>query len=69
MLRGDIATVVESGEYPPTTVADLVNRAIRAEHNIAKSREERAKMWEDKKKQREKAQAPNKQSSGANPQS
>ena len=44
MLRGDIATVVESGEYPPTTVADLVNWAIHAEHNIAKSREDRASL-------------------------
>ena len=44
MLRGDIATIVESGEYPPTTVADLVNRAIRVEHNIAKSREDRASL-------------------------
>ncbi|XP_024025082.1 uncharacterized protein LOC112092666 [Morus notabilis] len=65
----EIATVVESGGYPPTTVADLVNWVIRAEHNIAKSKDERAKMWEDKKKQREKAQASTKQSPNANPQS
>ena len=44
MLRGDIATIVESGEYPPTTVADLVNRAIHAEHSITKSRKDRASL-------------------------
>ena len=32
MFRPDLAVVISSGPYPPTTVADCVSRVIRAEY-------------------------------------
>lgn len=52
MFRSDIALVVDSGSQPPTTVADCVNRALRAEYHIAQSKEEKAKFWDAKKKEK-----------------
>ncbi|GMN71478.1 hypothetical protein TIFTF001_053408 [Ficus carica] len=55
MFRSYLAVVINSGPYPPTTVADCVSRAIRAEYWVGQSREQRAKFFKDKKE--EKAQA------------
>ena len=55
MFRPEIDTVVDSGERPPTTVADCVGRAVRAEYHLAQAKEERTKFWDAKKK--EQAQA------------
>ena len=55
MFRPEIATVVDSGERPPTTVADCVGRVVRAEYHLAQAKEERTKFWDAKKK--EQAQA------------
>ncbi|GMN74873.1 hypothetical protein TIFTF001_054469 [Ficus carica] len=55
MFRSDLAVVINSGPYPPTTVTDCVSRAIRAEYWVGQNREQRAKFFKDKKE--EKAQA------------
>ncbi|GMN20711.1 hypothetical protein TIFTF001_045371 [Ficus carica] len=54
-FRSDLAVVINSGPYPPTTVADCVSRAIRAEYWVGQNREQRAKFFKEKKE--EKAQA------------
>ncbi|GMN34272.1 hypothetical protein TIFTF001_048342 [Ficus carica] len=50
-----LALVINSLPYPPTTVADCVSRAIRAEYWVGQNREQRAKFFKEKKE--EKAQA------------
>ena len=35
MFHPEIATVVDSGEIPPTIVADCIGRAVRAEYHLA----------------------------------
>ncbi|GMN67957.1 hypothetical protein TIFTF001_037013 [Ficus carica] len=55
MFRSDLAVVINSGPYPPTTIVDCVSRAIRAEYWVGQNREQRAKFFKDKKE--EKAQA------------
>ena len=39
MLRPEIALIVDSGTAPPTTVADCVKRALRAEYHMKKEKE------------------------------
>ena len=55
MFRSDLAIVISSGPYPPTTVAECVSRAIRAEYWVGQNKEQRAKFFKDKRE--EKAQA------------
>ncbi|GMN19687.1 hypothetical protein TIFTF001_049939 [Ficus carica] len=55
MFRLDLAVVINSGPYPPTTVADCVSRAVRAEYWVGQNREQRAKFFQEKRE--EKAQA------------
>ncbi|GMN68597.1 hypothetical protein TIFTF001_037650 [Ficus carica] len=55
MFRSDLAVVISSGPYPPTTVAECVSRAIRAEYWVGQNREQWAKFFKAKKE--EKAQA------------
>ncbi|KAL5577633.1 hypothetical protein UlMin_019332 [Ulmus minor] len=50
MFRPKISLALESGGVPPTTVADCVERAYRAEHRLMQVREERAKAFEARKK-------------------
>ncbi|KAL5570825.1 hypothetical protein UlMin_020422, partial [Ulmus minor] len=50
MFRPEISLALESGGVPPTTVADCVERAYRAEHRLMQVREERAKAFEARKK-------------------
>ncbi|KAL5555306.1 hypothetical protein UlMin_037542 [Ulmus minor] len=50
MFRPEISLALESGGVPPTTVADCVERAYRAEHKLMQVREERAKAFEARKK-------------------
>ncbi|EXB28863.1 hypothetical protein L484_015796 [Morus notabilis] len=55
MFHPGIATMVDSGERPPTIMADCVGKEVRAKYHLAQAKEERAKFWEAKKK--EQAQA------------
>ncbi|WP_265653245.1 retrotransposon gag family protein, partial [Escherichia coli] len=55
MFRPSITKVVSSGEYPPTTVADCVGRASRAEYWEGIEKENRARFFKEKKE--EQAQA------------
>ncbi|KAL5560320.1 hypothetical protein UlMin_036531 [Ulmus minor] len=50
MFRPEISLALESGGDPPTTIADCVERAYRAEHRLMQVREERAKAFEARKK-------------------
>ncbi|GMN33520.1 hypothetical protein TIFTF001_048265 [Ficus carica] len=52
MFRPEIAVVIDSGEKPPTTVAECVERALRAEYRLAQAKQERAKFFEEKKKEK-----------------
>ena len=49
MFRPEITVLVESEEHPPTTMADCVSRALRAEHRVNQSREECIKLYEARK--------------------
>ncbi|GMN58719.1 hypothetical protein TIFTF001_027808 [Ficus carica] len=55
MFSSDLAIVISSGPYPPTTVAECVSRAIRAEYWVGQNIEQQAKFFKAKKE--EKAQA------------
>ncbi|GMN21012.1 hypothetical protein TIFTF001_048822 [Ficus carica] len=55
MFRSNLAVVINSGPYPPTTVADCVSRAVRAEYWVGQNREQQAKFFQEKRE--EKAQA------------
>ncbi|KAL5556109.1 hypothetical protein UlMin_038345, partial [Ulmus minor] len=46
MFRPNIALAIESGGIPPTTVAECIERAFRAEHRLDQIREERGRMFE-----------------------
>lgn len=52
MFRSEIALAIDSGGGPPTSVVDCIERAIKVEYRLAQLKEERAKHWEAKKKQR-----------------
>ncbi|GMN22076.1 hypothetical protein TIFTF001_050179 [Ficus carica] len=52
MFRSDLAVVINSGPYPPTTVADCVSRAVRAEYWVGQSREQRAKFYQEKREEK-----------------
>ena len=42
MFRPELALAVDSGPEPPTTVADCVARAIKAEYRLGQVKEDRA---------------------------
>ena len=48
VFRPKIITLIESGEHPPTTMADCVSKALRAEYRVNQSKEERTKFYEAK---------------------
>ncbi|GMN26236.1 hypothetical protein TIFTF001_040822 [Ficus carica] len=52
MFRSDLAVVINSGPYPPTTVADCVSRAVRAEYWVGQNREQRAKFFQEKREEK-----------------
>ncbi|GMN70356.1 hypothetical protein TIFTF001_039401 [Ficus carica] len=52
MFRADLAVVINSGQYPPTTVADCVSRAVRAEYWVGQNREQRAKFYQEKREEK-----------------
>ncbi|GMN22586.1 hypothetical protein TIFTF001_050220 [Ficus carica] len=52
MFRADLAVVINSGPYPPTTVADCVSRAVRAEYWVGQNREQRAKFYQEKREEK-----------------
>ncbi|GMN19175.1 hypothetical protein TIFTF001_048591 [Ficus carica] len=52
MFRSDLAVVINSGPYPPTTVADYVSRAVRAEYWVGQNREQRAKFFQEKREEK-----------------
>ncbi|GMN27937.1 hypothetical protein TIFTF001_049409 [Ficus carica] len=51
MFRADLAVVINSGQYRPTTVADCVSRAVRAEYWVGQNREQRAKFYQEKREE------------------
>ncbi|GMN21231.1 hypothetical protein TIFTF001_048852 [Ficus carica] len=42
----------DPGPYPPTTVADCVSRAVRAEYWVGQNREQRAKFFQEKREEK-----------------
>ncbi|GMN22042.1 hypothetical protein TIFTF001_040161 [Ficus carica] len=50
MFHPEITLVIDSGERSPTTIAECVERALRAEYRLAQAKQERAKFFEKKKK-------------------
>ena len=46
MFRPELAVVIDSGDNPPTTVAECVDRALRAEYRLAQAKEERNRIFE-----------------------
>ena len=47
-----ITALVESGEHPPTNMADYMSRALRAEYRVNQYKEEWAKFYEARKAQK-----------------
>ncbi|GMN64712.1 hypothetical protein TIFTF001_033766 [Ficus carica] len=45
-----IAVVTDSGERQPTTVAEYVGKALRTEYHLAQAKQEKAKIFEENKK-------------------
>ncbi|GMN33781.1 hypothetical protein TIFTF001_041958 [Ficus carica] len=58
MFRSDLVVVISSGPYPPTTVAECVSRAIRAEYWVGRNKEQRAKFFKVKKEEKLKLEGP-----------
>ena len=52
MFRSDIATMVDVGDSAPSTVAECVDRAIRAEYRLAQEKEDKKKFFEERKKEK-----------------
>ena len=52
VFHPELTALIETGEHPPTTMADCVSRALRAEYRVNQSREERAKFYEAKRAQK-----------------
>ncbi|KAL5538128.1 hypothetical protein UlMin_046157 [Ulmus minor] len=52
MFRLELAVVIDSGDNPPTTVAECVDRALRAEYRLAQAKEERNRIFEARKNQK-----------------
>ncbi|KAL5578375.1 hypothetical protein UlMin_020074 [Ulmus minor] len=52
MFRPELAVVIDSGDNPPTTVAECVDRALRAEYRLAQAKEERNQIFEARKNQK-----------------
>ncbi|GMN65863.1 hypothetical protein TIFTF001_034929 [Ficus carica] len=51
MFRSDLAVVISSGPHPPLTVAECVNRAIRAKYWVGQNKEQRAKFYKEKREE------------------
>ncbi|KAL5543861.1 hypothetical protein UlMin_007645 [Ulmus minor] len=52
ILQPELALVIESGHNPPTTMAECVERALRAEYRLAQVKEERNRIFDAKKIQK-----------------
>ncbi|KAL5551368.1 hypothetical protein UlMin_001544 [Ulmus minor] len=52
IFRPELAVVIDSGDNPPTTVAECVDRALRAEYRLAQAKEERNRIFEARKNQK-----------------
>ncbi|KAL5565158.1 hypothetical protein UlMin_028322 [Ulmus minor] len=52
MFCPELAVVIDSGDNPPTTVAECVDRALRAEYRLAQAKEERNRIFEARKNQK-----------------
>ncbi|GMN48353.1 hypothetical protein TIFTF001_017529 [Ficus carica] len=50
MFHPEIAVVIDSGERPPTIVAECVERALRVKYRLAQAKQDRANFFEEKKK-------------------
>ena len=54
MFRLELALNIDSGSSPPSTVADCLSRAIRAEYRLSQLKEERALAFKARKKEKSK---------------
>ncbi|KAL5545187.1 hypothetical protein UlMin_008971 [Ulmus minor] len=52
MFRPELAVVIDSVDNPPTTVAECVDRALRAEYRLAQAKEERNRIFKARKNQK-----------------
>ncbi|KAL5539945.1 hypothetical protein UlMin_046279 [Ulmus minor] len=52
MFRPELVVVIDSGDNPPTTVAECVDRALRAKYRLAQAKEERNRIFEARKNQK-----------------
>ncbi|KAL5540684.1 hypothetical protein UlMin_043336 [Ulmus minor] len=52
MFRPELAVVIDSGDNPPTTVAECIDRALRAEYRLTQAKEERNRIFEARKNQK-----------------
>ncbi|PON52572.1 hypothetical protein PanWU01x14_208240, partial [Parasponia andersonii] len=52
MFHPELAAVIDSGDNPPTTIAECVGKVLIAEYRLAQAKEERQKYFKSKKNQR-----------------
>ena len=54
MFKPELAMAIDSGNQPPVTVADCLERAVRAEYRLTQVKEERAQFFKARKEERTK---------------
>ena len=52
MFRPELTLAIDSGSQPPTTVADCLERAMRAEYHLIQVKEERAQFYKARKEEK-----------------
>ena len=58
MFRPELALAIDSGSQPPTTVADCLERAMRAEYHLIQVKEERAQFYKARKEEKGQSRGP-----------
>ena len=54
MFKPELAMAIDSRNQPPVTVADCLERAVRAEYRLTQVKEERAQFFKARKEERTK---------------
>ena len=54
IFKPELSMAIDSGNQPPVTVADCVERAMRAEYRLAQVKEERAQFFKARKEEKTK---------------
>ena len=69
IFKLELSMAIDSGNQPPVTVADCVERAMRAEYRLAQVKKERAQFFKSRKEERtkEKQNGDHKKSQGSGP--